>query len=260
MRKIVIFIAGVAVLAAPVYIWGTEFGDVVSSFKSPAATPGGVSYRPGFLYISAATGGAIWRTDTTGSVISYHPTSLVNNAGITVGTIRGKTYYWVVDRVDVYTGYVYRFIDNSSTVDGSFALPGRYAWGVSLIDSTHMYYSATMDYKIYVIHPMNGSVYSSFTVDFYPGDLAYDEEGYLWVAGSATADKHVYKCTTTGSVLASFSAKKWGNPYGCGYDGEYLWVGGSDWERGRYTIVQFNVHEYPAVVPASVGRVKALFR
>jgi hypothetical protein len=176
---------------------------------------------------------------------------------MTVGTVRGVTYYWLVSRSG---GYVYRFIDNSSTIDGSFAVPGEDSWGVSFVDASHMYYSAYSSKIIYLLEPMTGSIYTSYAVDINPGDMAYDPEGYLWVADPHRERRHVYKCTTTGSALASFVAVAHGHAHGCAYDGEYVWIGASDPDNGKYNILQFNVHEYPAVIPSSVGKIRALYR
>jgi DNA-binding beta-propeller fold protein YncE len=256
MKKIIVIVAGVAA-CAPVCVFATGFGSVVSSFKSPGPWPEGVAYRPGYIYISCYVTGVIWRTTTTGSVISYHPTGLVYNKGVTVGAVTGRIYYWVVNRKP---GYIYRFVDNSSTVHGSFAVPGSDGWGVSYVDASHMYYTDFESQTLYLLHPMKGSIYSSYSLSFYPGDLAYDSTGYLWIVGPYVKTKSVFKCTLKGSVLASFSVAQYGYPHGCGFDGEYVWVGASDGYNGVYSILQFNVREEPAVAPASLGKIKALYR
>jgi hypothetical protein len=254
MRKIIIFVAGVAA-CAPVCVFGTGFGSVVSSFKAPSNWPFGMSYRPGYLYISAYCGMVVWRTTTAGSIISYHPLKAVWNYGITVGTINGRIYYWVVDRR---TYYVNRYVDGSSSIHGSFPAPGGGPWGVAYVDESHMY--GTGVGGLHLIHPMTGSIYSSYTLNFGPGDLAYDAGGYLWITYPHVNYKLVCKCTLQGSVLASFSTMRYGTPHGCAFDGEYVWIGTSDVENGIYSIIRFNVQEHPSAEPASVGKVKALFR
>lgn len=256
MRKIIVLLAGVAVVGAPVYVFGTGFGSLVSSFKSPGAWPMGLSYRPGQLYISTFAGTVVWRTTTTGSVINYHPLKLIYNRGVTVGNAGGKTYYWVVDSD---TDHIYRYIDNSSTLVGSFPVASS-PRGVTFVDAEHMYYTGTGDANLYSVHPITGSVYASYPLSFRPVDAAYDESGYLWIAHASTAARLVYKCTTEGSVLASFSAGEYGAPSGCGFDGEYVWVGVADTNLGRYTILRYAVREEPGIAPASAGRVKALYR
>ncbi len=255
MRKIIILIAGVAA-CAPVCVFATGFGSLVSSFKSPGAWPMGMSYRPGYLYISTSASNVVWRTTTTGSIISYHPLKLSNNQGISVGTIGGNTYYWVVDRD---TSHIYRYVDNSSTVHGSFAAPGPNPWGVTFVDASHMYYTERGG-KLYSMHPMTGSVYASYPLSFNPGDLAYDESGYLWVGCPVTDIKAIYQCTLTGSPVASFSVMKYGRPGGCAFDGEYVWVSIYDPGVGFYAVMQYSVREEPAVAPASLGRIKTLYR
>lgn len=256
MRKMVIIAAGVAVLGAPVCVFGTGFGSVVSSFKSPSGWPFGMSYRPGQLYISAYCGHVVWRTTTTGSVINYHPLKKVLNYGITVGKAGGRVYYWVVDQG---TGYIYRYIDNSSTIHGSFPVPGTWRTGVTFVDGTHMYYTDAEGATLYLLHPFTGSVYASYGLGFIPGDLAYDKGGYLWITNPE--NRSVYKCNLTGSPLASFTIpSSYRYPQACAFDGEYVWLGANDPPAGVYFILKCNIYEHPSVVPASAGKVKALFR
>jgi len=109
---------------------------------------------------------------------------------------------------------------------------------------------------------MTGSIYSSYALNFTSNDLAYDPtgRGYLWIASGR--DRAVYKCTLTGSPLASFKTPfpepHW--PQGCGFDGEYVWVGDGDPTKGWNIVAQFDVRSEPAVAPASLGRIKALYR
>jgi hypothetical protein len=256
MRKIIIIVAGAAA-CAPVCVLATGFGTVMSSFKAPSNWPLGLSYRPGQLYISAYCGRVVWRTTTNGSVINYHPLYGVLNYGITVGKISGRIYYWVVDNR---TNHIYRYVDNSSTVHGSFPAPSSESWGLTFVDAAHMYCTDTTSKVLYSLHPMTGSTYSSYGLSFNPGDLAYDESGYLWIGYPHVNYKLVCKCTLQGAVLASFSTMRYGYPHGCAFDGEYVWVGTSDLENGIYSILRFNVQEHPTVTPASLGRVKGLFR
>jgi hypothetical protein len=256
MRKIIGLMAGVAVLCAPVCVFATGFGSFVSSFKSPGAYPSGVSCRRGEIYI-ATWYGVIFRTTPKGSIINYHPTKLRGLSGITVGTVGGSTYYWVGTTEQ---SYVYRFVDNSSTIHGSFPVPGGLGqWrGLTFVDNTHMYFANQNENRLYLLHPMTGFIYSSYGLTFGPNDLTYDNSGYLWIASAG--DKAVYKCRLNGTPVASFSTVAYEYPQGCGFDGEYLWVGCGNPAEGRNYIVQFEVRSEPAVAPASLGRVKALYR
>ena len=258
MRKIVIFMAGVTVLAAPVCVCGTGFGTLISSFKSPGSEPFGIGYRPGYLYISGC-GRVVYRTDTTGSIISYYPIRLAGVRGMTIGTIGGETYYWLVD---LYEEYVYRYLDNSSTLVGSFPVPGGgMPIGAAFVDPDHMYISDVKEKYLILLHPITGSVYETYPLSFAPNDLAYDPEGCLWITNPIYENYgYVCQCTTEGSLIASFLVDGWGYTRGCGYDGKNLWISTGEWPTGRYTILQFGAREYPEVAPASVGRIKALFQ
>ena len=62
----------------------------------------------------------------------------------------------------------------------------------------------------------------------------------------------VYKTRPNGSVVASFET--FGTSIDCTYEGKRLWV--CDGNR----IYCYDVSNAPAVAPASLGKVKALFR
>jgi len=256
MRKIIIFVAGVAV-CAPAYIFATYFGSIVSSFPSPSAQPSGVACHAGEIYIQTADyTQVLWRTTRTGSVIQYHPLFLKTPRDVTVGTVAGNTFYWVVDDI---REHVFKFRGGSSTVLGSFPIPAGYPWGVAFVDKTHMYYTDVYGQKLYYLNPATGSIYSSYDVGFYAGPLAYDPAGYLWIVGFPDT---VNECTLSGSVLRSFSVYRYAYDYarGCGYDGEYVWIAATRNATRTYTIMQINVREEPGVEPASWGKVKAVFR
>jgi hypothetical protein len=257
MRTLVIATALAAAVGAGVS--EADWGSFVSSFKAPGAWPSGIWCRPGELYVSVHAG-TVFRMTTTGSVTKYYPTGLQYLAGLTGGTVGSTTYYWV-GTTD--PAYVYRFIDNSSTIDGSFPVPGSPpTWrGLGFADASHLYYSDQASRTLYVIHPMTGSVYGSYKLDFKPNDVDYDPagSGHLWIASGA--DRAVYKCTLTGSPLASFKTvfpePHW--PQGCGFAGDYLWVGDGDPTKGWNIVVQYDIRSEPAVAPASLGRIKALY-
>jgi hypothetical protein len=262
MRKLTMILAGVAALAAPVCVYGTGFGSLVSSFKSPDAWPLGLAYRPGRIYIATLACGVVWEVTKAGSIINYHPVNLGGVCGLTRGTISGNTYYWLADEG---TKRIYRYVDNSSSIHGSFPAPGPKPWGLSFVDANHMYHTdegdgVYIDPKLYLLHPVNGSVYASYKLSFRPGDIAYDDSGYLWITGPNVAVKSVFRCTLTGSPIASFSVAQYGHPGGCAYDGEYLWLGVYEITIPFHAIMRFSLREEPAVEPASLGRVKALYR
>ena len=258
MRTIIVIVA-VAVSAAFVPAAEAGWGSFVSSFESPGPYPAGISYKSELIYVSTHNL-VVWRLNRNGSVVNSYYTNVARQAGMTVGTVGGTTYYWVVP---TYPAYVYRFVDNSSTMSGSFSVPSfeEAGWrGLAFKDAAHMYYTDGKGRVLYMLHPMTGSVYASYSLPFRPNEVAYDDRGpgYLWM--TCADDKSIYQCRLAGSVVASFSVSAYGYPQGCGFDGEYLWVGCGYPTQGEDYVVQFDVRSEPVVEPASIGKVKALYR
>ena len=67
---------------------------------------------------------------------------------------------------------------------------------------------------------------------------------------ASTRDVHVTRAN--GSVVASFGT--WGKPEDCTYENNHLWV------AVHSKVFCYDVSNAPAVLPASVGRIKALFK
>jgi sugar lactone lactonase YvrE len=237
------------------------WGSFVSKFRSPGKYANGVTYRPGQVYIACFAGPVLWKTTTTGSVINYYPIKgAVRPKGVTWGTVAGTTYYWIADDIK---DYIYRCIDNSSTVHGSFPAPGVDAYGVAFVNASHMFYTDRREEMLYRLNPMNGSIYSSYALKFPPNGLAYDPDGYLWINyANYPTTTVVNKCTLKGSVIASFSTMKQGSPAGCAYDaeGSYVWVSVYKRSTEIWSVARYDVGGEPAVEPASIGRLKALYR
>jgi hypothetical protein len=116
-----------------------------------------------------------------------------------------------------------------------------------------MYHTDYNARRLFVIHPVTGSVYDSYPLDFGPCDCAYGG-GYLWIADGY--GELVRQCDLTGSTLASFSTAEYGFCSGLAYYNQYVWVGINE---PMHSILKFEVDPFHAVEPASVGRVKALF-
>lgn len=144
----------------------------------------------------------------------------------------------------------------------------RYRYNGSIVNSTllpftfwvpSVVFDATNDW---VVRPVeggsvafkldgNGSPISSFTVKR-PGPaygLTKQVDFFWFVVGGYMS---AYKTRSNGSVVASFATL--GTASDCTYENKHLWVSTGS------TITCYDVSNAPAVLPASVGRVKALFR
>jgi hypothetical protein len=118
-----------------------------------------------------------------------------------------------------------------------------------------MYHTDYSERRLYLLHPTTGSVTSSYSLDFRPSDCAYDSRGYLWIGDGA--NRLVWQCDLKGSLISSFSVAEYGFCAGLAYYNKAVWVGIN---APLHSVVKFEVDPEYAVAPASLGRVKALFR
>ena len=245
------------VIIAVLCLAGSAFGwpNLISSFTSPCNYPEGLGFLNGELHI-AGPEYYIYRTTTTGSVIgSFRSTRW--NGGLAAGTINSTDYVWNVGAALLPGPYrVYRRNATTGSIYGSYQVTYPKPYGLAFRDSQTLYYTDSVEKQLYVLDPISGSIRDSHQLDFEPDELAYDPAGYLWI-GKWKAST-VFKCTTTGSVVTSFSSEIYGSAKGCGFDGTYLWLGITSGSEHR--VLQLDVGSEPAVGPASLGRVKALFR
>ncbi len=251
MKKQLIISAVVAsaFFAAGGYGWGS----LVSSFPAPGGSsyPNGVAYYANVLYIGTNSPDRIWQTDTSGSVIRSFSSPTTTTMGVTAGIDSSTVFYAVVS----YTPrYVYGAESTTGSIVGSYSVPGNYPNGAAYRAPGYLYYTDSGPARrLYLMELTSGSIYSSYSLSFDPNDLAYDASGFLWIVDSSGL---VRKCTLTGSSIDSFSVSAYGYPSGCGYDGTYVWVGIN---APLHSILQFEVAGSP-VAPASLGRIKSLFR
>lgn len=248
-KYVVLAVTLLMALAASAY----AFGSLVSSFRCPSGSqyPNGVAFLSNTVYIDTNTPDRCWETNTTGSLIRSFGSPTTGTMGTAVGSIGGTLYRWVVSyspRV------IYRCVATTGSVVNSFAVPGTYPYGVAFRNSSYIYYteSGTLR-RLFMMHPTTGSTYASYALSFDPNDVAYDPNGYLWIVDSA---RIVRKCTLTGSTVASFSVASYGYAAGCGFGGNYVWVG---FNAPLHSILAFTTSGTP-VTPTSLGKVKTLFR
>jgi len=234
-----------SVLAAAVPAYGA-FGEIVSSFPCEGdITQLGAAWDGSRVVMTNnhASGDHMWRVYSSGgSWLSSFPPPVTSAQ---YGAEYDGRYFWGGSQT---TDYIYQFTTAGSTVS-SFAALNPY--GITL-ERTYLWWLGADD--VFRRCTTEGSVVSSFTIAAISDgrDLGWDGT-QLWCPDST--DDLVYSFTTAGSVVASFKAPG-GSTYGCTFDGKYLWV--TDIGTPRYAY-QIDV-SYTSVAPASLGRVKALFR
>ncbi|HUV87192.1 MAG TPA: hypothetical protein VMX79_08770 [bacterium] len=227
---------------------GATGGSVVASFRSPHASgvPRGMAYSTHHtrLYHVSNTTNTIYATNTDGSVVKSFPCP-----ADTRDVEGGQHYFWTCTYSA--TGVIYR-INTTGSVEASFPAPAN-ATGITR-DATHLWVSSSTTNYVYRMTTV-GSVVASFAA---PADdtAGLDWDGrYLWLADAAAADSTVYRLTTTGSVVWQCKAPA-GRAYGVAFDGTYVWYGSMANPKYCFRMTISGV----AVEPASLGKVKALFR
>lgn len=252
MRRTLITIASVATVAASAYGWGT----LLTSFPCPSGSryPNGVAYRASRLYVATNyVPRIVWQVrPANGSVLASHHFPGAECMGCTTGLAGETVSYWVADsRYDV----IYQIGYLTGSVVNSFPAPGRRPMGLAFRSANTMYHTDFDNKMLYVLHPVTGSVSSSYSLNFGPCDLDYDGRGYLWIADGYNG--LVRQCDLTGSTLASFSVESYGFASGLAYYNKQVWVGIN---APLHSVLKFEVDPEYAVAPASIGKVKALFR
>jgi DNA-binding beta-propeller fold protein YncE len=244
MFKTCVVAALVALAQAPLAGAGTW--TVVASFQGFNAYNGyGIEADGTYLYtLDPDAAARIIVSTTTGSWVRTVP--LPSSA---LDLDFDGTFFWVGhgDR------YCRRYTSTGSLLN-SF-LPGSLSPRGIVWDGTYIWVSAS-EGSSYNIYRMNttGSIYSSFRAPG-GGTGGLDRDGaYLWAAQSFFS-RNVYKITTTGSIVDSFTiVPPTTYPYGVAWDGNYLWTTNFN---NRWI---YKWRDVTGVTPASLGRVKALYR
>ncbi len=244
-------------------------GEIVASYPCPEGRNAyAMSVGDRYLYAYITGLFRVYRIERwTGSVVnSYAPTVGGTVAGM---AFEEGPYLWMHDqgfapvwfhRCNEGTGSIYSSMpiitQGCSSVD--FETPrGEPAPIKSILMSVSI--------GIYGQHLLRFTTAGSFIDSFKPeitpwSEIAWDYgNGWLWLPRD---DYHPYyhAYDTHGSLVASFPPITAAHiPRGLDYYGEYLWVSSQTLSDPHILIIHCPVR-YPAVAPASVGRIKALYR
>jgi hypothetical protein len=240
MRSIGFTILLVLVAAAA---WGA-FGDVISSFAGPGATPLALAWDGQYLWCTTQTPDCTFRLNpANGSVISSYVTGFGYSA-------RGLT--WA--NSSIYDGndtpnYINRR-NTSGSIMSSFGTTAFY--GGLAYDGTNLWATSTSPHTFWE-YTTAGSLVDSFSVTFYPFDPGCD--GTYLYCGTYQPAHSIYKLTTTGSIVTSAAAPS-DFPWGCCYDGTNLWISTTSGTNAIWKLDAGNT----GIAPASLGKVKAVYR
>jgi hypothetical protein len=233
---------------------GATGGVIIRSFESPCNDrTDGIDYREGYLYHANFNGpNEILKTNLTGSVVAS-----LSEPRYAVGVDFTGTAYWAYTYwPSVPRDRICRLTPDGS-ITASFAAP-LYGCGVAC-DGEYLWYATAGNHNWNYVYELTkqGSVVSSFQAPHGSGFLNTDVDwgdSYLWLAQASSAGGVVYQMTTTGSVVYSIFLQS-RQPTGVAWNGKNTWFvdGNNDWV---YLMRWSGID----VAPASIGKVKALFR
>ncbi len=222
--------------------------SIISSWPSPGQRPYGVTYDGSYVWVACSEAGkeTMFKCHPgSGSVVSSFK---VNTTGLMSCAYDGK-YLWVDALDPTLNYYLYQMTDGGSILT-SWKSPLARTVGVAW-DGTYLWLSSY--FRVLGWATTAGSLVGSFGTNWVPTGVAFDGY-YLWTAEyNQTA---IYRLTTAGSLVASYLFPA-GEPRGLGFDGNYLWVTS---KGGAGDVYRVDFGGYPAVAPASLGRVRALYR
>jgi hypothetical protein len=258
MNKLVI--VAVAVLAASAA--SAYLGEVVASFPVPGSgVPHGLATSGDILYVYNPS--IVYRCDPeTGSFISSCVCGVPGGWGHGIGYSYGG-YIWVCGDVYLYKGWVGKYDEATGSLYSSFTdaenamLIGMAVQGIpdkpgtfeSLLVADY-YYGYGKNVHRYTA--TGGKLYG-FRYSEGWGDPAWDYNNRLtWIPD----DSAIYGYDTKGSLISSFAPPPVYDVEASTYYANYLWIATDNPDF----IWKIHCPGPAAVDPASVGRVKALYR
>jgi hypothetical protein len=266
MKKVCLIVLSAAFLAATAY---AAMGDLVASFDnhpaSGTSTHYGLAADSSYLYSYYYTTGRLIyvMTRSSGSLVNSYPCPLGTGSpnyycrGLSYG---GGEYLAMINYSMRINLAAYR--SNGSLIS-TWTWPSGSRYGVCVehngtAPGTHAWNNNTSG--TFWRYDTSGSVLSSFDISSTSNyDLAWDYGNNLLWYGN-TSSEYVTGITTTGSYVASWRVPSAvSNPYGVAYYGQYLYVSTSSGSPDEYIWV-YHCPNTVNVQPASIGRVKALYR
>jgi hypothetical protein len=230
--------------------WGA-FGQVLQSFPAPAGNPLGLAYQNGYLWCPCGSPAfTFYRLNpTNGSVVASFPSPV---GAWTVGAAWNGAYLFTGDYAH---DYIWR-LGTTGSVYGSFAVTDDYFGGVTW-DGAYLWYTGDAPPRFFRI-TTTGSAVSWFSIPFTPFDPGCDQT-YLYCGGynyTPLPGYKLFKANLTGSIIASAAAPG-DYPRGCAHDGKDVWF-----TTSTPSVVYRMDDGVPDddVAPASLGRVKAIYR
>lgn len=251
MSKFVLY-CGLAALAGAAFCVGDAAAwKFLGSFPTPGAEPRGISYDAGEYIVDDGAGGAyVYRVDFyNGSVRSSFPAPGGRGAwGVSRGVEWGQLF------VSNYrTSWIYHVTRNGSVL-GSFVCPIAHPADMEMGSGRELHVAIPGSNLVAVVNGATGSLVSSYagpgtrptSVGGYGAVVIADADvGKIWHRHRQTWILSGFKNPTGVSALMTIDCRSVEEFFVVDAADDTVYVWGSDW---------------CAVAPASLGRVKALFR
>jgi hypothetical protein len=255
MRKRLVGLVAAALVAATAQAY---LGEVVSSFRSPAGTnTRGLARSASYLYVMDGNFRAtVYRTQPlTGSISNWYLVSWMGeNSGLAFST---PSYLWVgrtddnrIYRVEADTGSIYSYW---TTPYDPYGL-APWCTGDGGTGTSYLFGSDDAPARLYTHELNNGGIINGTSLVYSTrSDCAYDwRNNLIWVGQTGS----IYAVAPSGVPVASFRSPA-SLPLGLTYTNSYLWIACNS--NGFI----YRVHcprNFTAAAPASLGKVRAIFR
>lgn len=246
---------------------GASYVQVISSFDARFS----VGPTTWYAYSVEYDGTYLW------TAVLYHLVKRTYPAGSLLGTFRMDPYQpygmaydgrYIYSTNAATTRYVYKVDPATGSTVTSFRYPSGATRGAGLAyDGSSLYFADYSASRIWRL-TTTGSVLATLpTVVTKPWGLAYDDKTpggpFLWLAdhpfGSGPQSK-IYKLTTAGSIIDSANWPMTGvGACGLAFDGTYLWGVNNVYPQPNLALRMLFVSDI-GVSPASIGRIKAIYR
>jgi len=203
------------------YRLNTHSGRVVSSCIPPSSDPRGMTRQGNYIWYIDRAAKKAYKITTAGQTVTWFYTPGNYPEGIAFD----GTYLWISDSQ---SDKIYKCDTNGNKLcefNTVAAEPKGLAW-----DGTWLYNVDKATQRIYKINPSTGDHISWISTPGgdIPEMLDYDQaRGSLWLSEQETATIYLINPSTR-SVEYSFRSPL-DTPLGVCVDGDYLWLGGYDW-------------------------------
>jgi hypothetical protein len=255
--------------AAPPVFAG--FGEIVASYEAPDELPLALARSSTRLYVYCMND-----IEPSGSIYTLIPTTgrEINSFSVPPGpltyaglTFTGVNNLWIANYMN---DCMYRLNARTGSVIDSWPLYGQRVSGIAAEynqakggKSKGLWVTLAIPRELRC-YTVTGSVKQAYLWQTQTSDIGWDyRHELLWGRFYEPGPYFVYGFTRTGSLVASFPSPAGSNNplYGCAFYEGYLWLSASRTQTGYIPYIwQVDVRCLTPVKPASVGRVKALFR